>query len=121
MGRRVQGALVEREVSGDRVPSLALDLHWALAPADGLPCALRIGSGARGADLVPTRAEARKIEAEARKAEAEARAVAEARVRELEAELRRRSSPKSGSGWTLPLSSGTLAELRSVTIGVDTG
>jgi Uma2 family endonuclease len=81
---RAQGKLLEREVQGDRCPSLVVDLHWVAAPAETNPVALRIGTGERGEVLVPTRAEARKAEAEARKA-------AEARVRELEAELGRRS------------------------------
>jgi Uma2 family endonuclease len=103
---RVQGALVERAIDSDRAPSLVLDLHWCVAPADSLPLALRVATGNSGETLVLTRAEARKAEAEARKAEAEARKAeaearkaeaearkaAEARIRELEAELRRRST-----------------------------
>jgi hypothetical protein len=105
--------LVARALDSDRAPSLVLDLHWRVAPADSLPIALRIAIGRSGETFVLTRAEAReaearkaeaearKAEAEARKAEAEARKAeaeaearkaAEARIRELEAELRRRSS-----------------------------
>ncbi|MFZ5896519.1 MAG: Uma2 family endonuclease [Myxococcota bacterium] len=90
---RVDDALVERAVEGTRAPSLILDLHWVLAPADGYALALRIGVGEEGDQLLLTRAEARKAEAEARKAEAEARKTEvearEARIRELEAELAR--------------------------------
>ncbi|MGC4088757.1 MAG: Uma2 family endonuclease [Polyangiaceae bacterium] len=103
---RVDGALVERHVEGGRAPSLVLNLSWVVAPADGFEVALRISVQGDGQTetLVPTRqearaaeaearkveAEARKVEAEARKAEAEARKAAEARIRELEAELARR-------------------------------
>ncbi len=85
---RVQGSLVEREISGDVAPSLVLPLEWRVGYAEGHLHALRI---ADAGILIPTRSEARKAEAEARKAEAEARKAAEARIQELEAELRRRS------------------------------
>jgi hypothetical protein len=77
-------------------------MDWVLAPADGFELALRITTGEEGRQLVLTRAEARKAEAEARKAEAEARKaeaearkIAEARVRELEADLAKRSPPST--------------------------
>jgi Uma2 family endonuclease len=115
---RVDGALVEREVDGSRAPSLILDMDWVLAPADGFELALRIATGEKSRQLVPTRAEARRAEAEARRAEAkgrraeakarraeakarraeaEARKIAEARVRELEAELALRPPPNTRS------------------------
>lgn len=81
---RVEGALVERETSTSPVRSLILDLHWVIAPADGVDVALRVGIGEQGSELVLTRAEARQAEAQARQR-------AEARVRKLEAELARRS------------------------------
>ncbi|HET9931782.1 MAG TPA: Uma2 family endonuclease, partial [Polyangiaceae bacterium] len=84
---RVDGALLERELTGASAPSVVLNFDWVLAPADGFELALRIGVGEDGRTLLLTRAEARKVEAEARQA-------AEARVRELEAELARRSDPK---------------------------
>ena len=91
---RHQGALVERAVEGDTVPSLILDMDWQLAPGEGLDVALRI---AREGVLVPTRLEARDAETAARQAaearvqaETEARQAAEARVQALEAELARR-------------------------------
>lgn len=98
---RIAGTLVERDLAGGPAPPLVLDLHWVIAPADGLDVALRIGGGTAGSALPPTRREARRAktaasgaEAEARLAEAEAphaeaiaRRLAEARVRELEAEL----------------------------------
>ena len=106
---RVDGALVEREVHRSGAPSLIQDMDWVLAPADGFELALRIATGEESRQLVLTRAEARKAEAEARKAEAEARKaeaearkaeaearkIAEARVRELEAELAQRSPPET--------------------------
>lgn len=86
---RIDGALSERAISGNWAPSSVLPLHWVAAAAelDGASTALRIAdeSGA----LVPSRAEARKAESEARKAESEARKAAEARLLELEAEMRR--------------------------------
>jgi len=102
---RVDGALVEREVRGSSAPSLILDMAWVLATADGFELALRIATGEGRGQLALTRTEARKAEAEARKAEAEARkaeaeaheaetrarTAAEARIRELEAELAKRS------------------------------
>jgi len=95
---RVDGALVEREVHGSRAPSLVQDMDWVLAPADGFDLALRIATGEGVRQVALTRAEARQAEAEARQAEAEARQaeaearrIAEARVRELEAELAQRS------------------------------
>jgi len=108
---RVDGALVERAVQGDRAPSLVLNLHWVVAPADAREFALRaaVDVGGPNERLIPTRVEARNIEAEARRAEAEAhraeveahraetkaREAAEARIRELEAELARRSPERS--------------------------
>jgi hypothetical protein len=105
---RVHGALLEREVTGARANSLVLGVDWLIAPADELPRALRI---ARGENLVLTRLEARdaerqakaaehqakaaerrakELERDAKEVERQARDVAEARVRELEAELLRR-------------------------------
>ncbi|HKO49193.1 MAG TPA: Uma2 family endonuclease [Polyangiaceae bacterium] len=106
---RVDGALVEREVQGSHAPSLILDMDWLVAPADGFELALRIATGeeprqpaltrseARKAEADARRAEAeaRRTEADARRAEAEARRIAEARVRELEAELAKRSPPRT--------------------------
>ncbi len=77
---RVDGALTERELARSRAASLVLQLDWVVAPADGMPRALRIEH----------RGELVKTEKEARQAEAEARRVAEQRVKELEEELRRR-------------------------------
>lgn len=84
---RVEGALVERELCGQHIPSSVLALHWAVAAADEHTIALRIADEHHA--LFPTRLEARKAEAEERKAEVEARQIAEARVRDLEAELDR--------------------------------
>ncbi len=91
---RVDGALSERRVTGARASSLVLPLHWVVAPAEGMPRSLRIE---HAGELVMTdkearqaEAEARRAEAEARQAEAEARRAAEQRLKELEAELRKR-------------------------------
>ncbi len=86
---RVDGSLTEREVTQQRARSLTLGFEWVVAPAplDGLERALRIELDG---ELVQTRLEARRAEAEARRVEAEARRAAEERVRELEAELKRR-------------------------------
>lgn len=77
---RTDGALMERAVVGDCAASSVLALHWIVAGAEGLPTALRIAD--EQGLVVPTHYEARKAEAEARRA-------AEARIRELEAELQR--------------------------------
>ncbi len=91
---RVQGALVEREVPGTYERSLVLPIEWVVAPAEGLPRALRVQ---RDGTLVPTAREAERLlraasEAERleKEREREAREAAEARVQQLEAELRRR-------------------------------
>ncbi len=98
---RVEGALTEREVSGDRARSLVLKLEWVVAPAEALPQALRV---AHDGELVSTRREAQQAEASARQAQAlalqaetQARQAAEAReqaavarIKKLEAELQRR-------------------------------
>lgn len=73
---RIDGALTQREVLGDAAPSSVLDVHWVTAAADGHEIALRIASP-EPAQLIPTRLEAREV--------------AERRIVELEAELRRRS------------------------------
>lgn len=73
---RLDETLAERVVVSDRAPSLVLSLAWVVAPAGARPIALRIARDEAGSDLVP--------------ALAEARAAAEARIRELEQELRRR-------------------------------
>jgi Uma2 family endonuclease len=77
---RVEGALVEREVTDEVAESLVLGCSWRVAPADELPRALRLQ---RGAQLLPTRLEAKQ-------AEQRAREHAEARIAELEAALQRR-------------------------------
>lgn len=73
---RTDGALMERAIVGDSAPSSVLALHWIVAGAEGLPTALRIADEQRL--IVPTHNEARKA--------------AEARIRELEAELQRTRS-----------------------------
>ncbi|HEY5959523.1 MAG TPA: Uma2 family endonuclease, partial [Polyangiaceae bacterium] len=77
---QIDGGLIERAISGASAPSSALPLHWVVAGADEVPLALRIAD--EGGALVPTHLEARRTEDEGRKA-------AEARLLELEAEMRR--------------------------------
>jgi Uma2 family endonuclease len=89
---RVDGALLERDIGPGSCRSSVLDVRWVIVPADDHPVALRITSAGNGETLVPTRLEARHAEAAARHAEAAARQAAEGRVRELEEELRRRST-----------------------------
>jgi Uma2 family endonuclease len=84
---RVQGALVERELSGQSERSLVLPIEWVVAAADNLPRALRIQ---RDGTLVPTVREAERLQREALENERFAKEAAEARVQELEAELRQR-------------------------------
>jgi Uma2 family endonuclease len=88
---RVEGGLLERDLQAGPCHSSVLDVRWVVAGADDHAQALRITQGSDSDALVPTRKEARQAEAEARRAEAEARQAAEQRVRELEAELQRRS------------------------------
>lgn len=88
---RVEGDLVERELSDReayRCDTLAL--YWLVEQDQELGQMLRLARDSAGTDRLLTDAEARKVEAEARKVEAEARERAEARIRELEAELQKR-------------------------------
>jgi hypothetical protein len=103
---RVDGDLVEREVSKTELErSDLLDLYWVVEPAPELGRVLRLSRDSAGkerllsaeeahlAEVEAHRAEveAHRAEVEAHRAEAEARRLAEARIRELEAELARRS------------------------------
>jgi Uma2 family endonuclease len=88
---RVEGGLLERDLKEGPCHSSVLDVRWVVTGADDHAQALRITQSSSSDALVPTRKEARQAEAEARRAGAEARQAAEQRVRELEAELRRRS------------------------------
>jgi len=84
---RVDGVLRERVVGAQSAPSLVLELTWLVAPAEGNVSTLRISTPA-GAPVL-SRIEAREAESRAREAESRAREAAEARVRELEALLKR--------------------------------
>jgi len=82
-----------------------LGLYWLVEPAPDLGRLLRLSRDSAGRDRLlsddearvaeaerrAAEAKARAVEAEARAVEAEGRRIAEARVRELEAELARRS------------------------------
>jgi Uma2 family endonuclease len=81
---RVEDALLERDLADGACRSSVMDARWIVATADDHDHALRVTRGTESDALVPTRKEAQQAEAEARQA-------AEQRVRELEAELRRRS------------------------------
>jgi hypothetical protein len=83
---RVSDDWLEREVTGDRTPCLTLGLGWTVCPVGGEPVGLRLVDD--DGRLVENREEA---EARGRAEEARGRAEAEERVRELEAELARRS------------------------------
>jgi Uma2 family endonuclease len=98
---RVREDLVERQVVDDSTPCLPLGLIWTVRPVEDQSAGLRLADEA--GRLLETReeaeargreeeAKARAEEAKARAEEAKARAVAEARVRELEEELRRRDN-----------------------------
>jgi Uma2 family endonuclease len=77
---RLEGRLLEREVTELRARSLVLALDWVVQPLERLAQGLRVE---REGLLVPTRLEAKEDERRARDA-------AEARIKELEAELARR-------------------------------
>jgi Uma2 family endonuclease len=74
---RIDDDLVERVVTLDRTACVTLNLGWVVAPISEEPVGLRL-KGANG-ELVET----------AQESETRAREAAEARVRELEEELRR--------------------------------
>lgn len=96
------GDLVERAPEAPGFSrSQTLGLYLVVVSDALLGPALRLSRDAEGRDLIESireradrEAGTRKAEAEARKAEAEARERAEARVRELEAELDKRSAPQ---------------------------
>ncbi len=79
---RVQDDLVEREIVDDSTPCATLGKYWVVRPAEDLPAALRLADDAAGKVLVLS-------DREARKAEKVGREAAEARVTELEAEIRK--------------------------------
>lgn len=77
--RLQEGDFVERRVEDDKTPCIVLGLHWTICPVEGQPAGLRLID--HEGHMLQTPEEA----ADARTA------AAEARVRELEAELARRS------------------------------
>jgi Uma2 family endonuclease len=81
---RLQGDLIERELTGTAAISKVLPGYWVVSVDERHGATLRLAHDAEGKRLFPTPAEA---EAEARKTEASA---LERRIRELEAELARR-------------------------------
>jgi hypothetical protein len=85
---RVREDLVERVIGDDRTPCLTLGLSWIVCPVEDEPIGLRLVDDVGKMLEVPEEAEAR--------ARAEERAVAEARIRELEEQLRQARSGPSG-------------------------
>jgi Uma2 family endonuclease len=81
---RVREDLVERLIGEDRTPCLTLGLSWVVCPVEDEPVGLRLIDDEGRLLEVPEEAEAR-----GRAEEARGRQAAEARVRELEEELRR--------------------------------
>jgi Uma2 family endonuclease len=87
---RVREDLVERQLGGDRTPCLMLGLNWVVAMVEGEHAGLRLADDEGRLLEAPEEADTR------RRLEAEGRAdAAEARVRELEAELARREKGSS--------------------------
>ncbi len=76
---RVEHDLVEREVRDDTSPCLTLGLNWVITPVEDEPVGLRVAK--EDGTLVLNEQESERA----------ARLAAEARIRELEEELRRRS------------------------------
>jgi Uma2 family endonuclease len=104
---RVREDLVERLIGEDRTPCLTLGLNWVVCPVEDEPVGLRLADDEGRLLEVREEAEARArvlaeeradVEAKARAVEAKARAVAEARVRELEEQLRRAQGGGGPSG-----------------------
>lgn len=90
---RVSDDLIERVIADDRTPCLTLGLNWVVCPVDNEPAGLRLADDQ--GNLVQNDREMRDqrtAEATTRAdAEAKARVEAEASIRDLEAELARRS------------------------------
>jgi len=83
----VDGDLVERVVDGLIAPSRCLPATWVVVPDETSGALLRLSRDAEGRDLLATPAE---LERKNTEHERQLRTAAEARTRELEAELRRR-------------------------------
>ncbi|HEY0468419.1 MAG TPA: Uma2 family endonuclease [Polyangiaceae bacterium] len=82
---RLEGDLVEREVSKRELErSDLLGSYWLIEPSPDLGQVLRLSRDSAGSELLLSDEETHHVEAEARRS-------AEARIRELEAELARRS------------------------------
>jgi hypothetical protein len=88
---RVDEDLVERVIAEDRTLCLTLGVSWVVCPVEDEPVGLRlIDDDGRLLEVPEEAAErGRQAEAKSRVAEIDAREAAEARVRELEEELRR--------------------------------
>ncbi len=84
---RLEQDLVERTVTGDTSPCITLGLTLLIAPLDTYPTCLRLARDPEGRDLVLTADELRIAAETALRLAQHEREGAEARVRELEAEL----------------------------------
>jgi Uma2 family endonuclease len=96
---RIREDLIERELATERTPCRTLGVNWVVCPVAGEPAGLRLVDDAgqllelpeEAAERGRAAAERGRAAAERERAEeARARAAAEARVRELEAELARK-------------------------------
>jgi Uma2 family endonuclease len=85
---RVREDLVERQIGADRTPCLTLGLNWIVCPVQGEPVGLRLANDAGQLLEAPEEAAEARAQAESR-ARTEERQIAEARIRELEEQLRR--------------------------------
>jgi Uma2 family endonuclease len=85
----LDGDLVERAVDGLVAPSLCLSATWVVVN-DESGALLRLSRDPEGKDLLPTQADLAAQARQAERLERDRRTQAEARVAELEAELRRR-------------------------------
>jgi Uma2 family endonuclease len=100
---RVREDLVERLIGEDRTPCLTLGLNWIVCPVEDELVGLRLVDDEGRLLQVPEEAEKARADAEKARAEAEAKArveertIAEARIRELEEQLRR-AQGGGGSG-----------------------
>jgi Uma2 family endonuclease len=83
---RVREDLVERQIAGERTPCLTLGLNWAVRPVEDQPAGLRLIDD-----------EGRLLESP-EESEARGRSEAEARVRQLEEQLRRAQGGVGGGG-----------------------
>jgi hypothetical protein len=90
---RLEHDLVERVVTGDTTPCVALGVTLLVAPVEGYEVGLRVARDPEGRVLVLTPSEALAGALDAKAVEAAARKAAEARIAQLEKELAARRAP----------------------------